>query len=178
MLGLSMLEFDSPYSHIWPFYLLLGAGIALTMPAMSAAAMGAIDPRKAGVGSGVLNAARQVGGALGIAVLGSVAATITTNAWQQKTQGMGGVIVAKADLLTQLVEGAQAQAVNALAGPKAMQLAMESWMEGFHASVLAGAFLMATAVVVVIVGFRGVAKPQAVPVMDSSDTPPPVAVEL
>ena len=59
-----------------------------------------------------------------------------------------------------------------------MQLAMESWMEGFHASVLAGAFLMATAVVVVIVGFRGVAKPQAVPVMDSSDTPPPVAVEL
>ena len=178
MLGLSLLEFNSPYSQIWPFYLLLGAGIALTMPAMSAAAMGAIDPRKAGVGSGVLNAARQVGGALGIAVLGSVAATITTNAWHDKTAGMGGVYVTQADRLKQLVEGAQAQAVNALAGPDAMLLAMESWMEGFRASVLAGAFLMAAAVVVVIVGFRGVTKPQSAPVMDSSDTPPPVAVEL
>ena len=138
--------------------------------------MGAIDPRKAGVGSGVLNAARQVGGALGIAVLGSVAATITTSAWQDKTVGMGGVYVTQADRLKQLVEGSQAQAVNALAGPDAMLLAMESWMEGFRASVLAGAFLMAAAVVVVIVGFRGVAKPQSAPVMDSSDTPP--AVEL
>ena len=91
---------------------------------------------------------------------------------------MGGVYVTQADRLKQLVEGAQAQAVNALAGPDAMLLAMESWMEGFRASVLAGAFLMGAAVVVVIVGFRGVPKPQSVPTVDSSATPPPVAVEL
>ena len=175
MLGLRLIEFDSPYSHIWPFYVMLGAGIALTMPAMSAAAMGAIDPRKAGVGSGVLNAARQVGGALGIAILGSVSATITLKAWDERTQGLAGAVAEQPERFRQLVEGAQSQAIEAAAGTDVMRIAMESWMTGFHASVLAGAFLMGTAVLVVIIGFRGVANPSAKPVVDSSDTLPPVA---
>ncbi len=174
MLGLRLLTIDSPYSQIWPFYAILGAGIALTMPAMSAAAMGAIDPRKAGVGSGVLNAARQVGGAMGIAVLGSVSAAITVKTWTEETQGMGGIIAAKPAELRQLVEGAQSSLLNDLAGPAIMRLGQEAWMTGFHASVVAGAGLMGAAVVAVIVGFRSVQKPQA---LDSSDPPPPVVFE-
>ena len=81
LLGLAQLGVHSSYNAIWPFYVLLGSGIALTLPSASAAAMGAIDPRKAGVGSGVLNAARQVGGALGIAIIGSVATAITDRSW-------------------------------------------------------------------------------------------------
>jgi len=171
MLGLRLFTIDSPYSQIWPFYAILGAGIALTMPAMSAAAMGAIDPRKAGVGSGVLNAARQVGGAMGIAVLGSVSAAITVKTWTEETQGRGGIIAVKPDQLRQLVEGAQSRLLNELAGPAIMRLGQEAWMTGFHASVVAGAGLMGAAVVAVIIGFRGVQKPQA---LDSSDPPPPV----
>jgi DHA2 family methylenomycin A resistance protein-like MFS transporter len=44
----------------------------LAMPAMTAAVVGAAGPEHAGVASGVLNAARQPGGALGVAVLGSL----------------------------------------------------------------------------------------------------------
>jgi DHA2 family methylenomycin A resistance protein-like MFS transporter len=46
--------------------------ISLAMPAMVAAVVGAAGPERAGVASGVLNAARQSGGALGVAVLGAL----------------------------------------------------------------------------------------------------------
>jgi hypothetical protein len=46
--------------------------MASTMSPMTAAAMGAVPVDKAGVGSGVLNSFRQVGGALGIALLGAI----------------------------------------------------------------------------------------------------------
>jgi MFS transporter, DHA2 family, methylenomycin A resistance protein len=51
--------------------LLIGL-ISLAMPAMVAAVVGAAGPEHAGVASGVLNTARQSGGALGVAVLGSL----------------------------------------------------------------------------------------------------------
>jgi DHA2 family methylenomycin A resistance protein-like MFS transporter len=45
--------------------------VSLAMPAMTAAVVGAAGAQHAGVASGVLNAARQAGGALGVALLGS-----------------------------------------------------------------------------------------------------------
>lgn len=45
---------------------------SLTMPAMTAAAMNALPEEQAGLASGTLNAARQTGGALGVALLGSL----------------------------------------------------------------------------------------------------------
>ena len=52
-----------------------GVGMAMTMSPMTAAAMGAVPVDKAGVGSGVLNSFRQVGGSLGIAVMGAIVAS-------------------------------------------------------------------------------------------------------
>jgi MFS transporter, DHA2 family, methylenomycin A resistance protein len=51
--------------------ILLGL-VSLAMPAMTAVVAGAAGPEHAGVASGILNAARQSGGALGVAVLGSL----------------------------------------------------------------------------------------------------------
>jgi MFS transporter, DHA2 family, methylenomycin A resistance protein len=51
--------------------LLLGL-VSLAMPAMTAVVVGSAGPKNAGVASGTLNAARQAGGALGVAVLGSL----------------------------------------------------------------------------------------------------------
>ena len=49
--------------------------MALTMTPTTAAAMGAVPMDKAGVGSAVLNSSRQVGGSLGIAVMGALVAS-------------------------------------------------------------------------------------------------------
>ncbi|HVT67762.1 MAG TPA: MFS transporter, partial [Trebonia sp.] len=47
--------------------------VGLCMPAMTGVALGGAGPRQAGLGAATLNAARQAGGALGVALLGSAA---------------------------------------------------------------------------------------------------------
>ena len=58
------------YLRIWlPGTLVVGLGIGLTFPVLSAAAVSSLHPQRFAVGSAVNQTARQVGGALGIAVL-------------------------------------------------------------------------------------------------------------
>jgi hypothetical protein len=49
--------------------------MAMTMSPMTSAAMASVPIDKAGVGSGVLNSFRQVGGSLGIALMGAILAS-------------------------------------------------------------------------------------------------------
>jgi DHA2 family methylenomycin A resistance protein-like MFS transporter len=51
-----------------------GLGISITMPAVTSAAVEGAPPERSGLASGVLNASRQVGGAIGIALLGAFVA--------------------------------------------------------------------------------------------------------
>jgi hypothetical protein len=52
--------------------------MGLAMTPTTAAAMGSVPVDKAGVGSAVLNSMRQVGGSLGIAILGAIIASYIT----------------------------------------------------------------------------------------------------
>jgi len=51
-----------------------GFGMAFTMPAATTAIIGAAPAERAGIASGVLNASRQAGGAIGVALLGALVA--------------------------------------------------------------------------------------------------------
>jgi EmrB/QacA subfamily drug resistance transporter len=59
---------------LFPGLVVGGVGMALVMTPTTAAAMGSVEVDKAGVGSAVLNSFRQVGGALGIAIMGAIVA--------------------------------------------------------------------------------------------------------
>ncbi len=50
----------------------LGAGMGLTSPVLTARVLGTVPPEDNGAGSGVLNAVVQLGGATGVAVLGTL----------------------------------------------------------------------------------------------------------
>jgi MFS transporter, DHA2 family, methylenomycin A resistance protein len=50
----------------------LGLGGGITVPPMTAALLEAVEPERSGVASGVLNAARQLGGAIGVATFGGL----------------------------------------------------------------------------------------------------------
>jgi hypothetical protein len=71
-LGLLRLSADTSIGAIWWNFALLGAAIGLCGTPISTIAMSAVDQRRAGMASGVVNAARQLGQAFGIAVLGAL----------------------------------------------------------------------------------------------------------
>ena len=74
LLYFSQLGADATFWNLLPGLLVGGAGMAMTMTPSAAAATRAVPVDKAGVGAGVLNAFRQVGGSLGIAVMGAIMA--------------------------------------------------------------------------------------------------------
>ena len=75
LLALLWLQLDTPYSHIWWTFALFGAGLGLVTAPMAAAAVAGMPPWQAGVASAILNTSRQVGGAVGIALLGAIFST-------------------------------------------------------------------------------------------------------
>jgi EmrB/QacA subfamily drug resistance transporter len=77
----SRMDENTTFWGLLPAMLLGGLGMSLAMAPTTAAAMQSVSPDKAGVGSAVLNSMRQVGGSLGIAIMGAiVAASVSTGA--------------------------------------------------------------------------------------------------
>jgi len=74
----SQLSTDTTFWQLLPALVLGGFGMSMTMTPSSAAAMRAVPVAKAGIGSAVLNAFRQVGGSLGIALMGAIMASRMT----------------------------------------------------------------------------------------------------
>jgi EmrB/QacA subfamily drug resistance transporter len=79
IVGISLLLYQratvsSTFWTLLPAMILGGVGMAMTMSPMTAVAMGSVPVDKAGVGSGVLNSFRQVGGSLGIGLMGAILA--------------------------------------------------------------------------------------------------------
>jgi predicted MFS family arabinose efflux permease len=70
----SHLGVHESFWSLLPGMLLGGVGMGVAMAPVTAAAMSSVRPDKAGVGSAVLNSMRQVGGSLGIAVMGAIVA--------------------------------------------------------------------------------------------------------
>jgi EmrB/QacA subfamily drug resistance transporter len=57
------------YVRILPGLLMIGAGMGIGFPALNVGAMGAVTGQDLGLASGVLNTARQLGAAIGVAIL-------------------------------------------------------------------------------------------------------------
>ena len=74
-LVLSRLAIDTAYLSLLPRMLLMSTGMSLIVSPMTTSIMSAVPARKAGVGSAMNDTTRELGGALGVAVLGSIVAS-------------------------------------------------------------------------------------------------------
>jgi len=79
--GLALLQrapVDAAYlPDIFPAMLMLGVGAGLAFPALMTLAMSGATPSDSGLASGLVNTTQQVGGALGLAVLATLATSRT-----------------------------------------------------------------------------------------------------
>src|SRR6266487_59787 len=67
-------------SDLLPGFLLVGVGLGFSFVPISIAALAGVHPAEAGLASGLINMSQQIGGALGIAALATIATTRTTDA--------------------------------------------------------------------------------------------------
>jgi DHA2 family methylenomycin A resistance protein-like MFS transporter len=72
--GLVLAGADTPYPVLVAPLVATGFGMAFTMPAVTTAVVEAAPGERAGIASGVINASRQVGGVVGVALLGTLVA--------------------------------------------------------------------------------------------------------
>jgi EmrB/QacA subfamily drug resistance transporter len=81
ILYFTQISVDGSYvSDLLPGFLLIGLGLGFSFVPISIAALAGIEPGEAGLASGLINTSQQIGGALGIAALSTIATTRTTDA--------------------------------------------------------------------------------------------------
>jgi len=82
-IGLALLTRVSPDGTYWDILgplLLVAASFGVALVALTIAGLAGLDPGDTGIGSGLLNTSRRVGGAIGLAVMSTVAASKTHDA--------------------------------------------------------------------------------------------------
>jgi MFS family permease len=67
------------FLHLLPALLVMPVGFGMSYPSAYAAATSGVPARQAGLASGLINTAQQIGGAVGLAVISAVAASYTAS---------------------------------------------------------------------------------------------------
>ncbi len=155
LLLVTRIEPDSSYATLWWDFGLVGIGFGLMISPLTAAVLSATPPARAGLGSSVNNTSRQVGGTLGVAVLGTVVLQqFTSNIASQLAQrGVPGPIGAAiaSKIASAGAQASQVQLPGRLPLPPAAlhQAINQAFVDALHGSFLiAGIALLVTAVLV------------------------------
>ena len=67
-------------TDLLPSFLLIGIGLAVSFVAVTIASLAGVSPAQSGIASGLVNTSRQVGGAVGLAAITTIATTAAGHA--------------------------------------------------------------------------------------------------
>jgi hypothetical protein len=142
------------YDLIAAQMVLLGTGMGLTSSAATESIMGVVKPEQAGAGSAVNDATREIGGTLGVAVLGSVYSTLYAHSLE-RTSALPAALLHKATASFGAGR-AVAAGLPGSAGIAFGQAVTRSFMDGLHAAcfVAAGVCLTGAAAVAILLPSR------------------------
>ena len=146
---LSRVHPDTPYLVLALALVLLGAGMSLTAAPSTGSIMSAVPQAKAGVGSAVNDTTREVGGALGIAVLGSLASAV-----YRSSLDLGGLALPApvAEAAKESVGAAAGAASSIPGGAELVSRAGTAFTDAFAtASLVAAVFTLVAGLVVAAV---------------------------
>ena len=89
LLLLTGLDAESSWTELLAGLVVVGAGIGLANPLVTFAHLGVLPPAQGGLASGINNTARQLGLAIGIAVLGALLQSHIAGRVEERTDGLG-----------------------------------------------------------------------------------------
>lgn len=168
LFALSLASPATPFAVTAAGYLLAGAGFGLLVPAITHLAMGDVPSGASGAASGVLNASRQIGTSVGLAVLGSIGVSAAVADWSSRIGHFPAQVRAAARSQAQNVGGARIAAVARTLGAAYRQPAAASFEHGYHLAVGAGAACLLVAALIAVAGFRGRPTPPPAPPLPPS----------
>jgi MFS transporter, DHA2 family, methylenomycin A resistance protein len=152
--ALSLAAATTPFVVTAVGFLLCGAGFGLLVPGVTHVAMRDVPPEISGAASGVVNASRQVGTSVGLAVLGTLGMKSAIENWTAAVQRFPAAIRAEARRQAQNVGGARINAVAHALGAPYRQPAAQSFAHGYHVAVAVAAACLLAAAVIAVLGFR------------------------
>jgi MFS transporter, DHA2 family, methylenomycin A resistance protein len=164
--ALSRVSTTTPFVLTAVGYLVAGAGFGAIVPGVMHVAMRDVPAGVSGAASGVVNASRQIGTSVGLAVLGSLGATAAISRWYATIRRLPNPVRAAAARQAQNVGGARVSTVIKALGPAYRQPAAQAFVHGYHLAVGMGAACLLVAAAVAILGFRrsrGLAPPLEAP---------------
>jgi EmrB/QacA subfamily drug resistance transporter len=133
---------SSGYPIVFAAMSIMGIGMGFTMAPATESIMGSLPRDKAGVGSAVNDTTRQVGGALGVAVLGSLLASTYGSSVTSALRSTGVPVPAAAINAAQNSVGAAMELANRIGGAEGNRIATEAraaFVHGMHGALLAAA---------------------------------------
>ncbi len=87
LLYFTQVSVDGTYwSDLFPGFLIIGLGMPFAFVSVTIAAVAGTKPEEAGLASGLINTSQQIGGAVGIAILSTIAVSTTSDAVASGTE--------------------------------------------------------------------------------------------
>lgn len=125
----------------------VGVGIGLTSAPATEAIMDVVPPHQAGIGSAVNDATREVGGTLGVAVLGSIFSSLYVTSID-RFAGRSRIGQPVLDVARESLGAAQQVAGEVVGGSRLLGAAVDGFFDGFAAGALVAAAVTLVAGVV------------------------------
>ncbi len=138
--SMSQLEVTSGYGSLVWRLVIMAAGMGLTMAPATESIMGSLPQAKAGVGSAVNDTTRQVGGALGVAIIGSVLSSAYSSKVGDAIAGQSLPSGVASSIMDSL--GFALEAAGRIGGPSGESIAgtaRSAFVDGMHGGFLVGA---------------------------------------
>jgi EmrB/QacA subfamily drug resistance transporter len=171
---MTTLQVDTPYLEVLAFMVVGGVGMALTMSPLTASIMAAVPVTRAGSGSAINDTTRELGGSLGVAVLGSVVSSRYVSQLHDVSAGLPATARAVAEKSLGGALGVARQ-LPATAGRVLGRTAQEAFVSGLRVGTLVAGTVAAIGAVIV---FRKLPHEGGHAAAPSALGPPEVAVEL
>jgi hypothetical protein len=121
-----------------------------------------LPPQHSGLASGVLNTARQVGTAVGLAALATLGLAVSRTSWTAASASLPTSAQAGNPAIVEDVGGGQGSVVAQQLGPAAEPLADSAFVDGLQAALLTGGGLMMIAAVFAFVVLRRKGEPEPI----------------